>query len=364
MKILFFIDDLGSGGAQRQIVNLACLCKNAGHEVRVLKYGNDDFFLNKLIDASIHVDTIICRSNLERMLRIRSYIRKGWQDVLISFLETPNFLANFSSLGQSKWKTITSERNANYKSFEGMKGKIYKWFERYSDAIICNSLNAKRIWIKYYPEYSPKLSVIHNCVDISPSIFNIEYFIRKDNRTNLIIVASYQKSKNLDGVIEALRLLTKSEKDKLHIECYGQINVFSGGTQTYDDAMEKISKYGLDKIITLNGPRNDILTKVQRADALGLFSKYEGFPNVVCEAMSLSKPIIMSRVSDYDMLVDKTNGILCDSDNYQTIADAFRELINVSDEKLLTMGLSSKRKADRLFDPIVFLRNWLNIIKY
>lgn len=364
MKLLFFIDDLGSGGAQRQIVYLACLCKKAGNEVRVLRYGNQDFFLQKLKDANIEVDTILCKSNFERMLKVRSYIRKGWQEVLISFLETPNFLANFSSIGRCRWKTITSERNAIEASFHGFRGRIYKWFERYSYAVVCNSFNAKKMWIQHYPQYRSKLSVIHNCVEISPSVFNNVYTVRKEGRTNLIIVASYQKSKNVNGVIEALHLLSNEEKRNIHIDWYGEKNVYDGGTKTYDDAMEKICKYGLTETITLNDATKDILNKVWSADVLGLFSKYEGFPNAVCEAMALSKPIIMSRVSDYDILVDETNGILCDWDYPQTIAGGLRSIISLSDEKLLQMGSASKRKAERLFDPKTFVTNWLKVITY
>ena len=43
MKILCLIDDLGSGGAQRQLVNLSKGFVSRGHEVSFLVYHPADF---------------------------------------------------------------------------------------------------------------------------------------------------------------------------------------------------------------------------------------------------------------------------------------------------------------------------------
>ena len=44
MKILFFIDDLGSGGAQRQLVNLAIQISTLGNDVDVLSYSGNNYY--------------------------------------------------------------------------------------------------------------------------------------------------------------------------------------------------------------------------------------------------------------------------------------------------------------------------------
>ena len=50
MKITCFIDNLSAGGAQRQMVMLATLLQEAGHDVTILTYYPDDFFLNEIVD--------------------------------------------------------------------------------------------------------------------------------------------------------------------------------------------------------------------------------------------------------------------------------------------------------------------------
>ena len=56
MKILLVIDSLGSGGAQRQIVNLAKGLKKNGHIVEIFIYDNsNNFFHDDIINSNIIV---------------------------------------------------------------------------------------------------------------------------------------------------------------------------------------------------------------------------------------------------------------------------------------------------------------------
>ena len=52
-KILLFTDSLGSGGAQRQLVGLAIMLKNAGYDSTVATYFNLDFYKKQLDDVGI-----------------------------------------------------------------------------------------------------------------------------------------------------------------------------------------------------------------------------------------------------------------------------------------------------------------------
>ena len=43
-KVILFTDNLGSGGAQRQVANVAVLLKKAGYDVSVLVYQDVPFY--------------------------------------------------------------------------------------------------------------------------------------------------------------------------------------------------------------------------------------------------------------------------------------------------------------------------------
>jgi len=363
-NILLFIDDLGSGGAQRQIVYLAKLLKNSNNNVKLLRYGEADFFLDELTLNDIEITTILSRTKIGRLLKIRKYIRMGWQDVLISFLETPNFIANISSIGGKKWKVITSERNAIETSFHGIKNKIYKKVEKYSDKIVCNSYNAKSLWIKYYPRFENKLYVIYNCVLDLSELTTQSYDIRQNGKTNMIVLGSFKSAKNPLGLLSALNLLTNEEKEKISIDWYGEKFAYDDNSLLYENVTEKINEYNLTNVIHLKNPSKQVYNKIIQYDVLGLFSEYEGFPNAVCEAMILSKPIIMTHVSDYNVLINDQNGILCEWNKPDTIACAIRKIISKSNSDLLEMGKESRFIALKYMDCNVFIDNWLKVIGF
>src|SRR5690606_7799081 len=102
--------------------------------------------------------------------------------------------------------------------------------------------------------------------------------------------------------------------------------------------------------------------KMNSADIVALFSKVEGLPNVICEGMMIGKPIIMSRVSDYALLVDNSNGFLCDWNNPHSIKDVLLKASNLSKDKIIELGNKSKEKAELLFSPNSILDKWLEII--
>lgn len=360
-KILCVIDSLGSGGAQRQLVTLAKLLKQRGYEIRFLTYHPSDFFLRDLSDSGIQTEILNVASYWKRIVKIRKYIRRGEQDVVISFLDTPNFLSCFAAAGGKKWKLIISERSNKENYFKSWKSKIQKYFARYADAIVCNSVSAQRVWEKYYPSYKARLTTIYNTV-LLPPIQN-HYVPLRNGKFHLLVAASYRYLKNTNGLIEGINLLTEEEKAKLEIHWYG--NKKDGGSDcaAYKEACLKIEAYKLKGIIYLHDVTQNIHQLMSEADAVGLFSHWEGLPNTICEAMKLSKPVVMSRVSDYSVLVNATNGFLCHSNDPSSICEAIRHLLFMSPEELREMGRASQAKAKEFFDNEVILEKWIQLFK-
>lgn len=362
MKLLFLIDSLGSGGAQRQMVTIAPLLKQQGMDVEILCYYQDTFFIEQLNIADIKTHWVIANNPIIRILKVRSFIRKRNYEAVISFLNTPDLLNCLAAVGGHTWKVITSERSAKEQTFSTYRGKIIGWMKRYSDAIVCNSENAKQMWLKHYPQYKNKLRVIYNLVTLPP--ITSTYSPRRDGKTHIVIAASYQYLKNPINMVEAVNLLEDEEKNKLVLDWYGAKRVSQGGTQTYDETENLINKYNLRGVIHLNDPVSNISEKMNAADIIGLFSQLEGLPNTICEGMFLSKPIIMSRVSDYKILVDENNGVLCDWNNVFTIKKALSTLLCLSDEQLITMGEYSKKKSQLLFEKNTIINQWESLIRY
>ncbi len=357
-KILCFIDNLGSGGAQRQLVNIAILLKERGFNVEFLVYGSHDFYKHKLDKNKIIVHFVPAKSPIKRIYKITKFLLNCDADTVIAFMETPGFLACLAKAVGAKWRLINNERSAKIETFKGLRQHIFNWFERYADKKICNSNNAKSLWEKHYPQYADKLGVIYN--PILMEIPQNKYIRPNDDVLNIVVAASYQELKNPIGVIEALNLLSTEERSKIHIDWYGRKEVTSGNTLIYDKATQLIKQHNLSKSIALNSETNNIYSIMAEADIIGLFSTVEGLPNAICEGMMLGKPIVMTRVSDYEILT-KGNGILCDPAP-ESIVQAFKKALTMSQNEMDNMGKISKEKAEKLFSIESTINQWINII--
>lgn len=348
---------LGSGGAERQMVTLARLLKLKGHEVTFVCYLKDDFYRHILDIENIPILWIETKYYLERIIQIRKFIRNGRYDAVISFLETPNFLNNISGIGGKSWKIITGERSSKENTFKSLRGKILAWFQRYSDAIVCNSNKAKNMWLNYHPRYSEKLTTIYNIADL-PEI-NTDYTIKEEGKLNITVAASFQYLKNPIYLIHALSLLRNDYEKKIKIKWYGKKD-FKGSV--YENCYDLIKKYKLENTIELYDESKDIANAMKKSDMVALFSRVEGLPNAICEGMSLGKPIIMTKVSDYEELVDDSNGVICNGDDIESIKNALVISINLSEKTLIDMGKNSKLKALNLFSSNIIVNKWINII--
>lgn len=336
MKILLLIDGLGSGGAQRQMVNLAILLKEKGYNVSFLAYSLGNFFYNELQDNGIDIQHCITGNYLSRLIKVRVFIRKGKYDAVISYMDVPNFINNFAAIGRKRWKVITSERSSKDFTFTCIQGKVLNWFQRFSDYIVCNSNNAKKMWQRHNHNYTDKLKVIYNPV-VLPLIIS-RYEPKRNGKLNIVIAASYQFLKNPVGLVKAVSKMSNEEKEQIEINWFGEINVSKGGSKAYEESKSLISENNLEKIVYLNGPIKDISNKMNTADIIALFSELEGLPNAICEGMMIGKPVIMTKVSDYDNLVDNSNGFLCDWDNPESIKNALVKACNLSIQELELMG--------------------------
>lgn len=361
MNILLLIDNFGSGGAQKQMVTLAKLLQQLGFKIEFLIYNEGDFFRNEVEKLGIPINEFYSRNYLLRILRIRKFIRKSCYKAIISFLDTPNFLNSFAAVGGKKWKVIVSERSGNVSNFKKSKNKILFWFNRYSDTIVCNSDHSRELWTQFYPSYRNKLVTINNPI-ILPEITQ-DYKPCVNGKFNIVVVASYQYIKNPLGLIEAVYLMSEETRNSIVINWYGRKEVTINDTCAFNEAKSLCTKYNLDSVIHLNEERKDVVQIMKKSDIVGLFSHYEGQPNVICEAMMIGKPVIMSRVSDYQKLVDVTNGFLCDWDKPQTIKQAIESAMRLTPSQLIQMGRISKSKAQKLFEPELIIDAWKNVIQ-
>ena len=78
-------------------------------------------------------------------------------------------------------------------------------------------------------------------------------------------------------------------------------------------------------------------------------SLWEGFPNVLLEAMAYQKPVIATRVPGMDeIVIDRETGILVPPADEQALANAILFFIN-NPEKARDMAVAGRKRAEKMF---------------
>lgn len=358
MKILCVIDILGSGGAQRQLVNLAIGFKAKGHNVSFLVYHHHKFYLDVLTQNNIPVQEIIEANYFKRLIKIRHFIRKGNYDAVLSFLQAANFICEITGLPWRKWKLVVGERSANPKILKSLKLKTYRGFHILADHVVANSYENLKMIIKINPLLSKnKCHVIYNTINFNLWKPNKNYTPLVNGKFKLVIAASHRYLKNLNGLVAAVNLLSISEKEKIIIDWYGS----DGHDQSKIDALKKIESYNLRNIFNFHEPISNIHLIVQNADAVGLFSHHEGLPNIVCEAMAAGKPVIASKVSDIPYLI-RDEKFIFDPKNPFEIAQTLSALLNTKGLELIRIGKKNRVQALNIFNNEEIISRYLELL--
>ena len=365
MKILCFIDSLGSGGAQKQLVELAIGFKKKGNQLSFLTYHKETFYYEILEKEAINITCIQESNYVKRLFKIRKFIRKGNFDIVLSFLTAANFIAEFAGIPHKNWKLIVGERSTNPNIYRSAKLKLYRLFHFFSDYIVANSHANMKIIREINPLLNQKkCKVIYNLIDFD----NIDRqsnnetdnnSTKKNNTLTLIIAANHRYLKNLDGLIEAIKLLEKKEQKKVKIDWYGKPI-----DKSFEKAMNKIKNYRFEQIISLHPVTHEIISLMNSADAIGLFSFYEGFPNAVCEGMACKKVVISTAVSDIPKFLSHDENLLCVPESPQSIRNAIRYFINLSEKQRTQIGLQNREIAEKYFRNKVIISQYLDLFEY
>lgn len=354
-NILLFIDSLGYGGAQNQFVCLASLLKEKGYQLKILVVYNEyDFYL-----SSIEGIDIICNPALKkkwkRLLLLPWLIKKQKPDVVIAYLDSQCILACVARL-IANFKLIVSDRNTTQSLSFRERVKFYLY--RKADYVVPNSYSQGSFINRHFPNLLGKICIITNVIDLSRF-----YPLSKRHKNEIPQILSAGRStyqKNYLGMIEAVRIL-KSRGVIAHFNWYTEIIEYD---TYYKEVEKKIIEYNLTDFISVLKPTKDIGDKYRESDFFWIASYYEGFPNVLCEAMACGLPVAFSDTCDNPIIAkEDLNGVMFSPYNAEEMANKLQRLINMTEREL---DIISKRNVERikeLCSEETFINNYINLIE-
>jgi glycosyltransferase involved in cell wall biosynthesis len=154
----------------------------------------------------------------------------------------------------------------------------------------------------------------------------------------LLFLGTLKPSKNIEGLLEAFRLLVNKHSQPITLVIAGKKGWL------YETIFERVKKLGLEKKVIFTGfvPDQEAPILIVGAQAFVLPSFWEGFGIPALEAMTLGTPVVASNVASLPEVVGKA-GILVDPHDPADIARGANQALKER-EKRVKIGLIEAQK--------------------
>lgn len=358
-KVLCFIDELGSGGAERQMVGLAGLLKDYGYIVDVYCYHPNYFYEYYLKEKNVNLIKEITspKSTFEKFKRSYKVFKSGKYDFVISFAPGAVMASLVLRILMPGFKLIVSDRtNTPNQSFcQKIKYNLY----RLATYIVPNSYSQGQILKNGYPFMEKKLHIITNFVDID-RLENAASTKKEpyDKQLRIITIARHHSVKNAPNFLKALKIVI-SKGIEVRAKWVGNID-----NPNFIKTKKICDDLGLNDYIQFIPQQKDVAPYYYDADVLCLPSLLEGFSNVIGEAMSCGLPILCGDIADNHIMVeDGKNGFLFNPHYPEDIADKIICFSKLADEQREKMSIASREIAEKLLSKKVFINKYINLIE-
>ncbi len=354
-RILLIIENIGSGGAEHQICGLVVMLTKAGYPCKLITYIENQFYEPYLRQNGVDYQFVPKLWNKKtRVFRAARYVRRYKPDVVISFLDSVNMTMCLAKLF-FKAKLIVSERNNNtcITRRDNVLFNIY----RMADVIVPNSNTQGKFICNNFPFLSKKVHPIINFVDVNRFV-PAETPVHNDI-LRIVTVARYTQQKNVLTYLKAIRMV-KDMGLNVHFDWYGsKYNV-----AYYAEVEREYKQLGIADYLMLHDESKKIEEEYSKADIFCLPSLFEGYPNVVVEAMSCGLPILCSNVYENPYIVEEgVNGFLFDPNKVDDMVEAIKKMTALSVEERHEMGCRNRTLCLKRNTEETFLKSYVELIE-
>jgi len=346
-KVLCVLDSLGSGGAQRQMVNLMRGLAKRGWSVSLFVYHPHlDFFRAELDKEPIEVIECSLRAlgGFGVLRHLIATMQRGQYDAAISFLNRPNLLLELASLFAPRTKIVVSERNSYSEHASLVPRLLSRLPHLLANAVVANS-RTQADWLRGLPWLKHKTICIRNGFAVKEPL----ELPGKSHASKLRIVGigRVQPQKNISALIAALSIFEDRNGWAPTVTWIGDTGENSGfGSYASELRRQLEACPSIAKNWVWMGERHDIDEQIGAHHILVLPSMYEGFPNVLCEAFMLGRVVIASAIGDNAELVGNyERGVLVDPAKPKSIAVALEKCARWSAAEWEEKSLNAHRFA-------------------
>lgn len=365
-KILFFIPNLSGGGAERV---MSYLLKYFSNKFKVISV----FFNNNHVYPMPHNCKIYYLDNglpksgiikkLTRIVRLKRIIRNELPDMALSFLANNYLIISTIFPKRLNLKLIIAEHNTisytlRFSKFRIVKKIISKILYRKADTIVAVSKGVKEDLIKTLKLSQEKVKVIYNPLDIdkikemAKEEINHPWLVNKEYPV-IINVGRLIYQKGQDILLKAFKIVNEKIESRL---------IILGKGQLLNELKNLTKQLNIEDKVDFVGFQKNPFSFISKADVFVLSSRWEGFGNVLIEAMACGVPVISTDCPSgpNEIIENGKNGILVKVDDVYGLAEA---ILSILENKNFSDALSKNAlKSVEKFDVFNILRKYEGLI--
>lgn len=363
MRITLVIPSLAGGGAERASVLLAGGLLQNGHEVSLVTlYAEEaDFYqlptkvkrlaLNIASDSPTLVHGVW--NNFNRILVLRKEICSLKPDIVISFLKETNILTLLALINTDIPVIISEQNNPRLDTSSGLWDKLRTLiYPTASKVVSCSQgVNDCFDWLS-----KEKRAIIYN--PLTPiareqKFTNITEKVDGDNKL-LVAMGRLTYQKGFDILLSAFHKIAGK---------YTQWQLVILGEGELRSELEKqIDDLGLTNRVVLPGVIKNPFPFLKKSKIFVLSSRYEGFGNVIIEAMACGLPVISTDCPSgpREIINNQVDGILVPPEDVGALASSIENLI-LNPEKAAKLAKTASQTVER-FKLQQIVENWEELI--
>lgn len=291
MKICLFTSSLHRGGAERVFVNLANHWAGLGHSVDFVVMSPKGGFRASLSAEITLVDLGAQRGGLPMRIEFirlfARYLKQSKPDQVFATLTYVTTTALWAAkLAGYQGRVVVRQANSiQNQSKQSLPIRLWNWVGyhvcyRWSDTILVNSRNSESEVLAMLPGLASKVKLIHNPVIVTEQVERRE----SDEAVPLVLASGrFAPQKDYPTLLRAFQCVVAKQPARL---------VILGDGPLRSELEALIDELGIRDSVELVGYVSDTEAYYSRARAFVLSSRWEGFPNVLVEALAAGVPAV------------------------------------------------------------------------